>query len=195
MTHKAIVSGYTAVIGAIGGVFLTLFGDWNVALTILCICMAIDYVTGLVVAGVFHASRKSAGGGLDSNAGWKGLIRKVATLVIILIAHFVDLLIGTEYIRDAVVIAFTVNEILSILENCALMGVPIPNVLLKGIDVLKQQGEDKPDTSLTWEEYQKDPEKYQTDEHVIPTVIAYQKYDEEESKPGGDFENGGETKT
>ena len=145
MTHKAMISGYTAVIGAIGGVFLTLFGDWNVALTILCICMAIDYVTGLVVAGVFHASRKSAGGGLDSNAGWKGLIRKVATLVIILIAHFVDLLIGTQYIRDAVVIAFTVNEILSILENCALMGVPIPNVLLKGIDVLKQQAKEEPE--------------------------------------------------
>ncbi len=145
MTHKAIFSGYSVVIGAIGGVFLTLFGDWSVALTVLCICMAIDYITGLVVAGVFHASPKSEGGGLDSNAGWKGLFRKVATLVIILVAHFVDLLLGTEYIRDAVVVAFTVNEILSILENCALMGVPIPKVLLRGIDILHQQAkEDEP---------------------------------------------------
>ena len=142
MTHKAIFSGYAVAIGAIGGVFVTLFGDWNVALTVLCICMAIDYATGLVVAGVFHASPKSANGGLDSNSGWKGLIRKVATLVIVLIAHFVDILIGTAYIRDAVIVAFTVNEILSILENCALMGVPIPQVLLRGIDVLHQQAKE-----------------------------------------------------
>ena len=54
-----------------------------------------------------------------------------------------DILIGTQYIRDAVVIAFTCNEIISILENCALMGVPIPAVLIKGIDILhKQAGED-----------------------------------------------------
>ena len=146
MTREVIYNGYALVIGAIGGVFLMLFGDWTVALTVLCICMAIDYITGLVVAGVFHMSPKSAGGCLDSNAGWKGLVRKVATLVIVLVAHFVDLLIGTQYIRDAVVIAFIVNEIVSILENCALMGVPIPKVLLRGLDILHQQAkEDEPE--------------------------------------------------
>ena len=143
MTHTAVKWGWSLVIGAIGGAWLTVFGDWTMAMTILCICMALDYVTGLVVAGVFHASKKSSGGGLDSNVGWKGLARKVATLFIILVAHFVDILLGTQYIRDAVVIAFTVNEIISILENCALMGVPIPAVLIKGIDILhKQAGED-----------------------------------------------------
>ena len=136
MTYKAV---FCILAGAIGGIFTQIFGGWSIALTILVICMAIDYGSGLVVAGVFHASPKSMGGGLDSNVGWKGLVRKVATLVIILIAHFVDMLLGTEYIRDAVVIAFTINEIVSILENCALMGVPIPKVLLKGIDILKEQ--------------------------------------------------------
>lgn len=139
MTYKAV---FCILAGVIGGIFTQIFGGWSIALTILVICMAIDYGSGLVVAGVFHASPKSAGGGLDSNAGWKGLVRKVATLVIILIAHFVDMLLGTEYIRDAVVIAFTINEIVSILENCALMGVPIPKVLLKGIDILHQQASD-----------------------------------------------------
>jgi len=139
MTYKAV---FCICAGVIGGVFAQIFGAWSVALTILLICMAIDYLTGLAVAGVFHASPKSAGGGLDSNVGWKGLVRKVATLVIILIAHFVDMLLGTEYIRDAVVIAFTLNEIVSILENCALMGVPIPKVLLRGIDILHQQAQE-----------------------------------------------------
>ena len=101
--------------------------------------MGIDYATGVILALVFQASPKSAGGGLDSNVGWKGLVRKVATLVIVLIAHFIDVLIGTEYIRDAVVIAFVVNEFVSILENCGLMGVPIPDIILRGIDVLRQR--------------------------------------------------------
>ena len=139
MTYKAV---FCILAGAIGGIFTQIFGGWSIALTILVICMAIDYGSGLVVAGVFHVSPKSMGGGLDSNVGWKGLVRKVATLVIILIAHFVDMLLGTEYIRDAVVIAFTINEIVSILENCALMGVPIPKILLRGIDILHQQASD-----------------------------------------------------
>lgn len=139
MTYKAV---FCILAGAIGGIITQILGGWSIALTILVICMAIDYGSGLVVAGVFHASPKSTGGGLDSNVGWKGLVRKVATLVIILIAHFVDMLLGTEYIRDAVVIAFTINEIVSILENCALMGVPIPKVLLNGIDILHQQASD-----------------------------------------------------
>lgn len=139
MTYKAI---FCALTGVIGGLFVQIFGAWSFALTVLVICMGIDYFTGLAVAGVFHASPKSEGGGLDSNAGWKGLVRKVATLVVVLVAHFIDALIGTEYIRDAVVIAFTVNEIVSILENCGIMGVPIPKVLLKGIDVLRRKAEE-----------------------------------------------------
>lgn len=138
MTYKFVVC---TIGGAIGGVILELFGAWSLALTILCVCMGIDYLSGLVVAGVFHASPKSAGGGLDSNAGWKGLFRKVATLVIVLMAHFVDVLFGTAYIRDAVVVAFTINEILSIIENCGLMGAYVPPFLLKAIDVLRRRTE------------------------------------------------------
>lgn len=138
MTYRFVVC---AIGGAIGGIILELFGAWSVALTILCVCMGIDYLSGLVVAGVFHASPKSVGGGLDSLAGWKGLFRKVATLVIVLMAHFVDVLFETNYIRDAVVIAFTINEILSIIENCGLMGAYVPPFLLKAIDVLRRRTE------------------------------------------------------
>lgn len=158
MTREAIYKGYTLVIGALGGAMVALFGTWSMAMTMLCVCMLIDYVSGLCVAGIFHASPKSESGGLDSNAGWKGLVRKVATLGVILIAHFVDYLLHTEYIRDAVVIAFIVNEMLSILENFALMGVPIPQILLKSIDIIKKQNDEKED-NLTWDEYQRMKEK------------------------------------
>ena len=108
----------------------------------LLIFMGIDYVTGLVVAGVFHASQKSSNGALESRAGFKGLCRKGATLLIVLVAHRLDLVIGTQYIRDAVVIAFSANEALSIIENVGLMGVPMPAVVTRAIEVLQKKGED-----------------------------------------------------
>ena len=118
-------------------------GGWSAALAILLGCLALDYVTGLIVAGVFHKSPKTANGGLESRAGWKGLLRKVATLLMVALAHFVDVLLGTVYIRDAVVIAFCVNEMLSLLENFGLMGVPIYKPLREALELLKKKEETK----------------------------------------------------
>ena len=129
--------------GVIGGIIATLFGGWTEGLLVLVILMAIDYFSGLVVAGVFHRSPKSANGGLESKAGLKGLMRKIFVLALVAVAHLIDRLIGTNYIRDAVVIAFCLNEVISILENAGLMGIPIPKVLQKAIDVLRDKaGED-----------------------------------------------------
>ena len=131
-----------AGVGVIGSAVAQFFGGWDTALVTLLIFMGIDYVTGLVVAGVFHASQKSSNGALESRAGFKGLCRKGATLLIVLVAHRLDLVIGTQYIRDAVVIAFSANEALSIIENVGLMGVPMPAVVTRAIEVLQKKGED-----------------------------------------------------
>lgn len=129
--------------GVLGSGFASLFGGWDAAIVTLLIFMAIDYVTGLMVAGIFKKSPKTDGGGLESRAGWKGLIRKGVTLLIVLVAARLDLLAGDQsFIRDAVVIAFVVNETLSIIENAGLMGVPVPEVLVRAIEVLKKRGED-----------------------------------------------------
>lgn len=128
-----------AGIGAVGSAIAAAFGGWDAPLLALIICMAADYLTGLMVAGVFHASRKSIGGGLESAAGWRGLARKAATLLLVLVAHFTDTLLGTDYVRNAVVIGFCTNEILSIVENAGLMGLPVPTALAKAIDALKNQ--------------------------------------------------------
>lgn len=127
------------VIGLVGGVLTSALGGWNEALAALLICMTLDYATGLIVAGVFHTSPKSPGGGLESNAGWKGLARKVVTLMIVVVAHEMDVLLGISYLRDAVVIGFCANEVISILENAGLMGLPIPGVLREAIDQLKRK--------------------------------------------------------
>ncbi len=128
-------------IGVVGGLIASLFGGWDAALTTLMIFMGIDYLTGLIVAGVFHNSEKTEDGTLESRAGWKGLCRKGVTLLIVLVACRLDLVMGSNFIRDAVVIAFIANETLSIIENAGLMGVPIPAMIVKAVEVLKKKAE------------------------------------------------------
>ncbi len=136
-----IKTAVLAAIGTIGGGIAALFGGWTSAMTTLIIFMVIDYATGIIVAGVFHRSGKSKSGALESRAGFKGLCRKGMILLILLVACRLDLMLGTGYITDCVCIAFVVNETLSIIENAGLMGVPIPQVLIKAIDVLKAKEE------------------------------------------------------
>lgn len=144
MSIKAIVC--TAA-GLVGAAITAFWGGWGEVMTILCVLMAIDYIAGILVAAVWHRSPKTQTGGLESLAGLKGLIRKVFILALVAVAHMIDRLIGTNYIRDAVAIAFSLNEIISILENAGLMGIPIPAALKKGLELLRQKaGEtDKPE--------------------------------------------------
>ncbi len=128
-----------SIFGLIGSVFTGLFGGWTTGMVTLLIFMGIDYLSGLIVAGVFQKSNKSESGALESRAGFKGLCRKCMILVFVLIAYRLDLMINTNYIRDAVVITFTINEVISIAENAALMGIPLPKVIMKALDVLKQK--------------------------------------------------------
>lgn len=128
-------------IGMLGSAIASIFGGWDTGLVSLLIFMALDYVSGLVVAGVFHKSNKTDTGSLESKAGWKGLCRKCMTLVFVLVAYRLDLVIGTNYIRDAVIIAFMANELISLVENAGLMGIPLPAVITKAIDILQKKSE------------------------------------------------------
>lgn len=130
------------IIGATGSGIAALFGGWDTGLVSLLIFMGLDYVSGLVVAGVFHKSNKTDTGSLESKAGWKGLCRKCMTLVFVLVSYRLDLIIGTNYIRDAVIIAFIANELISLVENAGLMGVPLPAIIVKAIDILQKKSEE-----------------------------------------------------
>lgn len=134
----SILSG----LGALGAFFSTLFGGWDSGLTTLIIFMSIDYITGLLVGGVFHTSEKTETGALESRAGWKGLCRKGMILFIVLIATRLDMVIGSNFIRDAVIIGYIANETISIIENAGLMGLPIPDVIINAIDILKKKSEE-----------------------------------------------------
>lgn len=130
------------VIGIIGSTIVSLFGGWDAPLTSLVIFMTIDYITGLIVAGVFHKSKKTENGALESHTGWKGLCRKGITLLIVLVACRLDLIIGSNFIRNTTIIGFIANEAISIIENAGLMGIPIPKVITSAIEVLLKKGDD-----------------------------------------------------
>lgn len=131
--------------GIVGSFIASMFGGWTASLTTLLIFMAADYVTGLVVAGVFHNSPKTETGALESRAGLKGLLRKATVLLFVLIGYRLDLAMDVTYIKDAVCIAFMVNELLSIVENAGLMGLPIPSVVTNAIDILKKKSTNETD--------------------------------------------------
>ena len=139
---NGIRAALSVTVGTVGAAIANIFGGWSSALTTLLIFMAIDYLTGLIVAGVFKKSSKSSNGGLESKAGWKGLCRKGVTLLIVLVACRIDIMLETNFVRDMAVIAFCTNEAISIIENAGLMGVPIPNVITKATDTLKNKGDD-----------------------------------------------------
>lgn len=127
--------------GVAGSFIASLFGGWDTGIGTLVLFMGIDFFSGLAVAGVFKKSTKTETGALESKAGFKGLCRKCMTLLFVLIAYRLDLAIGTNYIRDMVVIGFIANELISLVENAGLMGVPLPAILVKAIDVLKKKAE------------------------------------------------------
>lgn len=126
--------------GLVGSGIAAAFGGWDAGLMTLVVLMAIDYLTGFLVAAIWHKSPKSENGTLESKAGWKGLCRKGVTLLIVLIGARLDELMGTNFVRNAVIIGYAVNELISIIENAGLMGVPVPDVLQKAIEILQKKG-------------------------------------------------------
>ncbi len=133
------------IIGFIGSVIASFFGGWDAGIATLLIFMVLDYVSGLIVAAVFKNSPKTDTGSLESKAGWKGLCRKCMTLIFVLVAYRLDLVIGTNYIRDTVIIAFIANETISLVENAGLMGIPLPEIINKAIDILQKKSEREDD--------------------------------------------------
>lgn len=83
------------ILGIVGVAIAALLGGWDMALKTLCIFMAIDYASGIIVTAVFKSSPKTETGTLESRAGLKGLLRKVAMLCAVLMAYYLDQVAGT----------------------------------------------------------------------------------------------------
>lgn len=132
---------------AIAGSFIARsLGGWDTALQALIIFMAIDYITGILIAGIWQKSNKSQTGAIESRAGFKGLIRKGLILLVVLIGVQLDSILGLQaFCRTAIVLFFCGNEGLSIVENLGIMGLPLPDFIKTKFEQLKDKG--NPDTN------------------------------------------------
>ncbi len=127
------------VFGVIGSAVCCLFGGWDAAIACLLVCISVDYISGSIVALVFHKSSKTESGAYNSSYGLKGLCKKGLMLLFILVAVQIDRALGSDYVRDAVCIGFCSNEILSIIENLGLAGIPMPDVVIRALDQLQKK--------------------------------------------------------
>ena len=125
-------------VGAVGSWIAYMLGGWDTALVTLVIVMAVDYITGVIVA-LLKRSKKTESGGLSSAVGFIGLAKKIMILLFVLIGTRLDMVIGTDYIRNAIIIGYMANELISITENAGLLGLPLPEVVTGTIDILKSR--------------------------------------------------------
>nr|WP_276521922.1 phage holin family protein [Geobacillus stearothermophilus] len=116
------------------GSFLSMFvGSVDSFVVILLALVIVDYLTGIAASAVE--------GKLSSQVGFRGIIRKLLIFVLVAASHLVDLAIGwnMHVIRDAIIFFYIANEFISIVENAGRAGVPIPSVLRKAIELLKDE--------------------------------------------------------
>ena len=133
---KNIVS---IVTGAIGSLLINLIGKPTDDLIILLVLMTIDLIVGFLISAIWQKSTKTDSGKLSSKVMFKGIVKKFFTLVIVVIAFQLDKLLVMNVIRHIVIIAFIVEEVLSITENIAITGIKIPTIITKALDVLEKE--------------------------------------------------------
>lgn len=126
------------VAGAIGSLLINLIGKPTDDLIILIVMMINDLIVGFLISAIWQKSSKTDSGKLSSGVMFKGIVKKFFTLVVVVIAYQLDKLLVMN-VRHIVIIAFIVEEVLSITENIALTGIKIPTIITKALDVLEKE--------------------------------------------------------
>ena len=104
------------------GILSYLYGSFDGLLTALCVAVVLDYVTGLIKAGITHT--------LSSEIGFKGILKKILIMFIVALAHVIDNCVGSgDTWRNIAIVFYICNEGISILENAVACGLPVPDKL------------------------------------------------------------------
>lgn len=127
------------IIGFIGSALSYFLGGVDTMFIIMCVFLAVDYISGVIVAMVFKNSTKTENGKVNSTVSFKGLLKKFYMVCLVGVAHLLDIALGVNFIRAGVITAFVANETISIIENAGLMGIPIPKVLQNALEVLNER--------------------------------------------------------
>ena len=121
------------IMGIIGGFVGWFFGGFDLAIILLIVFIVIDYISGVASAYVNKT--------LSSSVGFKGIVKKILIFLLVGMGHILDITVlgEGEMIRTAVIFFYVANEGLSILENCASLSLPIPEVLKKALAKITEQ--------------------------------------------------------
>ena len=131
-----LLNYFKIIIAALGTGITWLFGTWDTALVVLVCFMVLDYFTGVLRAWTNKE--------ISSDVGLKGIARKTVILIVLIVAVLLDRLLntGTWVFRTLICYFYIANEGISLLENCAGLGLPIPDKLKDALVQLKD-GEKK----------------------------------------------------
>lgn len=127
------------IISAFGTMLINIIGKPTDELMILLLFMIIDLITGTLVSAIWHKSSKTKSGKLSSRAMFKGIVKKLLTLVVVVIAYQLDILLNIDMIRYIVIITLIIEEILSIIETITLTGFKVPTIISKSLDILERR--------------------------------------------------------
>ena len=124
------------------GILTYLYGSFDGLLTALCVAVVLDYVTGLIKAGITHT--------LSSEIGFKGILKKILIMLIVALAHVIDNCVGSgDTWRNIAIVFYICNEGISILENAVACGLPVPDKLKEILQNMEHGNSNKtPDVKL-----------------------------------------------
>ena len=145
MNWKIWKDAILATLATAGSIVANALGGWDTALQVLVGVMVADYISGVLVALIWHRSDKTESGRLSSEAGFRGLAKKVGILVFVWVAAMLDGVIGREYVRTTVILFYIANEGLSVIENTAAMGVRYPAFIRRALEILRDKTDDGPE--------------------------------------------------
>ena len=153
----------TELLAAAGGAIASFFINMPPLVWILIAVMTIDFITGLI-CGAMGKSNKTENGYIASNQAFIGLMKKALIILVVLLAALLDKAVSEsagirfEAVMGATCLWFIASEGFSILENVALMGVPVPGILMKLLEIMREKGDAKQQTTEKGKEERKDGE-------------------------------------
>ena len=133
------------VCGFCGWLYEAIVG-YNDAIPLLLAAMCIDYITGITAAYVYKRQHPRSKKGLDSRVGAIGIAKKVLILTIVVFAQIIDNAVSFDGIQAVVTWFYIGNEGLSVVENAAKAGVPLPRKLLDALEQLTDRKKDDEQT-------------------------------------------------
>lgn len=136
----------TEILAAVAGAIASFFTTMPPLVYVLIGVMSIDFLTGLM-CGVLGKSKKTENGYLASHEAFRGLMKKMLIILVVVLAACLDYAVSLgagitfEAVMGATCLWFIASEGLSILENVASMGVPVPAILLNLLEIMRKKGD------------------------------------------------------